>query len=202
MYDAPAWMSAVAAVVFGIVSSGIILWQVLLMRKQGNISARLLAQQNRLIRWQHEHEWIYERNRVRWELLDLTRKMTLAASCLKGDNCETEKLHWDALHDAASELYRRLSALDQAVYSTPYDSWHNSLEDYVNAMLDTMVKNDEFCKKYGIAENTPTKSIVEAIEKIIKTANPIDMQMSMEASIRMDFWKFKQKWDESFPFDS
>jgi len=197
--NSPEWVSALAAVIFGFVSAGIIVWQVLLMWRQGNISARLFAQQNLLIRWQHEHDWVYERNRVRLELRDLTQKIYLAASCLKGDDSGTDMRNWERLQDVAFELSSRLRALDLAVYSTPYDHWYASLEDYVEGVLNAIIKNVEFARKSGTDEAAPTTSTVKEIEKITEAANLSEIQLDFESSIRMDFFEFKQKWDQRFP---
>lgn len=200
--NSPEWVSALATVVFGLVSAGIILWQVLLMRKQGNTAARLLAQQNLLIRWQHEHEWIYERNRVRQELRDLTQRISLAAYGLKGECGSTDSKNWERLFDVAHELSLRLSALDLAVYSTPYDTWYEPLDAYVEGVLMVVGKNAEFTQKHGTDASEPTLSVLKEIEELTKAANPIKIQLDIENSIRMDFLDFKQKWDQGFPFDS
>jgi hypothetical protein len=81
--NSPEWVGVFANALFAIVTIGVVIWQVLVMRWQGRNSDRHERIQNRLIRLQHEHEWLLRMNAEREQVLKLARKLHIAVRCLK-----------------------------------------------------------------------------------------------------------------------
>jgi hypothetical protein len=108
----------------------------------------------------------------------------------------------DRLFDIAFEISSRLKAVDLAVYTGSYDQWYPSLRDYVDGVLQAIAKSPELAKGDGDDGSARRAVIVKEIENLTKTADLFKIQMDIESSIRMDFFEFKQKWDQSFPSDS
>jgi hypothetical protein len=126
--NSPEWVAAFASIVFGLATTAVIVWQVFVMKAQVRVmewqtrsAARHERLQNRLIRLQHEHEWVRQKNQERGEFLKLARKLHLVAGCLKKTPAEDDRHHWGELQDTVYELHERLQILDLSVYSTPYD---------------------------------------------------------------------------------
>ena len=63
--NSPEWIGVFANIVFALVTIGVLIWQVRVMRWQGRNSERNERIQNRLIRLQHEHEWVVRLNAER-----------------------------------------------------------------------------------------------------------------------------------------
>jgi hypothetical protein len=67
--NGPEWVAAFASIVFGLATTGVIAWQVFVMKAQVRVmewqvrsATRHERLQNRLIRLQHEHEWVRQKN--------------------------------------------------------------------------------------------------------------------------------------------
>jgi hypothetical protein len=182
----PEWVGVFANALFAIITIGVITWQVLVMRWQGRNSDRHERTQNLLIRLQHEHEWVLQRNQERKQLLEMAKKLQLAVG-----SSQKEVSLWHEVQDAMHELYDRLNILDVATFSSPYDDWFPVLKDYVDAVLEVVV--DE-------KSQTPSSSTRSALENIDKRFEPTaKIFLSLETAIRMDFFEFKQKWDAALP---
>src|SRR5271154_3817779 len=98
----PEWVGVFASALFAIVTIGVIIWQVFVMKAQVRVmkwqvrsSARHERTQNRLIRLQHEHEWVFRKNQEREQILKLARKLHLAAGCLKETPMAADQLNWE-----------------------------------------------------------------------------------------------------------
>ena len=177
----PEWVAVLAAVVTVIV----IIWQVCVMIWQGRTSARHERTQNKLIRLQHEHEWVRQRNQERAEIAALTRKLHRDIGPLL-DHKTVGGLIWGETLDTADELRSRLSILDIAIFAGPYDHWFPKLEGYVDAVLKAITDDTS-----GYPSEEARKKLADAE----KQGNPIGIGLEIEAAIRMDFFEFKQKWD-------
>jgi hypothetical protein len=186
--DNPDWVGVVASSIFAAVTACIIFWQVCVMIWQGRNSDRHERAQNRLIRLQHEHEWVWRRNRERDQLLKLGRELHLAVGCLVDQSPDSlEPQFWGEIQDAVHELTRRLNVLDIAAFSGDYDQWFPALEDYVSAIDKIVI--DEKDVQY------PSKQTKKKLEDAEKHHKPLSIFLDIEAAIRMDFFDFKNKWD-------
>jgi hypothetical protein len=112
----PEWVGVFANALFAIVTIGVVIWQVCVMRAQvrvmkwqGRNSARHELIQNRLIRLQHEHEWVLRKNQQREQLLKLGRKLNLAADSLKETPSEGDRTSWGEVQDTLYELQNHWS---------------------------------------------------------------------------------------------
>jgi hypothetical protein len=191
----PEWVGVFANTLFAIVTIIVIVWQVLVVRKQGRDSARREEIQNRLLRLQHEHEWVLRKNQEREQLLKLARDLDLAAGCLEEKSSVGDSISWQRLQDTAYELDKRLSILDVATYSGAYDQWFFSLKDYVDAVLQVMRDDESFDRKYDVAGDTPNLTSRKALKEVAKRCEPVKIFLDLEAAIRMESFEFKQKWD-------
>lgn len=200
----PEWMGVFANALFAVITIGVITWQgcmmraqvrvmalqVRVMRWQGRLSARHERIQNRLIRLQHEHEWVLQRNREREQLLKLGRDLHLTAGCLREKSSTADHLHWEQLQDTIHELHSRLNILDVAVFSSENDGWFFNLKGYVDAVLKAVIDENS---------ETPNLSTRKALKDADDAYKPINIFLDLEAAIRMEFFDFKNKWDDALP---
>ncbi len=181
----PEWVAVFASSLFSLVTVIVIIWQVCVMIWQGRTSARHERIQNKLIRLQHEHEWLWQTNRERTEIAALTRRLHRAIGPLL-DHKSLEGLIWGETLDIADDLRSRLDVLDTATFAGPYDQWFPKLEQYVDAVLKAVVEE---------ASGHPTDEARRKLADAEKQGNPIDIGLEIEAAIRMEFFEFKEKWD-------
>jgi hypothetical protein len=199
--NSPEWVAVFASIVFGLATTGVIVWQVFVMKAQVRVmqwqarsSTRHERTQNRLIRLQHEHEWVRQKNQERREILNLARKLHVVVGCLRRTPAEDDRHYWGELQDAVHQLHERLSILDLSVYSSPYDGWYFTLNAYVEALLQAVFNDEPSDSTY--APNLSTRSRLGDAEN---EHNPIKILLDLEAAIRMDFFDFKQEWDAALP---
>jgi|HubBroStandDraft_5_1064220.scaffolds.fasta_scaffold127013_2 hypothetical protein len=203
----PEWVAVFASAVFAVFTITVIIWQVFVMKEQvrvmvwqGRTSARhesrqnrLIESQNRLIRFQFEHERIQILNGERARLLKLGRKLQLSVSCLKETPSEHDGIFWDEVVDEASELNVRLSTLDIDAYDDFYGEWYFHLTDYVESLLRAIADDG---KQPAIAPGIrPAPTTVAALLAIEKRCDPTQIFLEIETAIRMDFFDFKNRWD-------
>lgn len=193
----PEWVGVIASALFACVTIGVIVWQVFVMKAQVRVmtwqaksSARHEQTQNRLIRLQHEHEWLLENNKVRRELLEMTRKLARLAT---PEFPWAAGSDWDDLQSAVFELNDRLHTLDVASFLGPNDQWFFSLKAYVEAVLTAVLedKNYEHVAGVGIPAPETEKSLADANEK----SDPISIGLDLEKAIRLELFDFKNRWD-------
>jgi hypothetical protein len=151
--------------------------------------------QNRLIRLQHEHEWVMRLNAEREQVLKLARTLHLVAGCLKPTPSNGDELHWNELRDTVYELHERLRIVDMAAYSGSYDQWFPRLEDYVEGVLQAVVADGDFKTTYLLEGQRPTLATRETLKGLDDRCNPIGIFLEVETAIRMEFSQFKDKWD-------
>lgn len=199
--NSPEWVAAFASIVFGLATTTVIVWQVFVMKAQVRVmewqtrsAARHERLQNRLIRLQHEHEWVRQKNQERGEFLKLARKLHLVAGCLKKTPAEDDRYHWGELQETVYDLHERLQILDLSVYSTPYDGWYFTLNAYVAALLKAVTEDEPSDSTY--APNPSTRIVLKDAED---HHNPTKIFLDLEAAIRMEFFEFKNKWDAALP---
>src|SRR5580698_1030997 len=196
----PEWVAVFASAVFAVFTITVIIWQVFVMKEQvrvmvwqGRTSARhesrqnrLIESQNRLIRFQFEHERIQILNGERARLLKLGRKLQLSVSCLKETPSEHDGIFWDEVVDEASELNVRLSTLDIDAYDDFYGEWYFHLTDYVESLLRAIADDG---KQPAIAPGIrPAPTTVAALLAIEKRCDPTQIFLEIETAIRMDFF--------------
>ncbi len=143
----PEWMGVISNSIFAATTIGVIIWQVLVMRKQVKSSDRNERIQNRLMKLQHEHEWLARLNEEREQLLKLARKLHLNAAGLEENPRSTDSACWTRLEETADELRSRLSTLDLAVFTGQHDDWFPNLHQYVDAIVQATVDDYEFKQK-------------------------------------------------------
>jgi hypothetical protein len=166
--------------------------QVRVMKWQVRSSARQNRIQNLLIRLQHEHEWVIQKNREREQLLKLARDLHLAVGCLREESSDVDHLHWERVQDIVHELYARLNILDPAVFSSSYDGWFFNLEGYVDAILKAVIDD-------APSTETPNVSTRKALKEADDHYKPTSIFLDLETAIRMEFFDFKNKWDAALP---
>jgi hypothetical protein len=197
LFNNPEWVAVFASAVFAVFTIIVIIWQVFVMKAQvrvmlwqGRTSARheskqnrLIESQNKLIRFQFEHQRMQILNGERAQLLKLGRELHLAvASVVSEAGRGLEIRYWGDVLDAARELDSRLNVLDVAAFSGEYDHWFPALRDYVGAILNIVIEK-------------PSPETVKKLEDKDKHLNPIGIFLDIETAIRMDFFDFKKKWD-------
>jgi len=190
----PEWAGVIASTIFAFFTVLVIVWQVCVMIWQGLNSERNERIQNRLIRLQHEHEWVRQKNQERKQILKLARELHLAAGCLKETPAENDRHSWQELQDAVYELNERLQILDLSVYSGSYDQWYFTLHAYVDALLKAVIEDEPSDSTY--APNPLTRAALKDAED---QHNPTKIFLDLEAAIRMEYFEFKEKWDAVLP---
>lgn len=186
----PEWAGVIASATFAFFTLLVITWQVCVMIWQGRNSDRHERIQNRLIRLQHEHEWVLRKNQEREQLLKLGRKLHLDLGVLEHSSSEAEATVWAEMKDTMYELDSRLKILDLATFSTLYDKWYFTLGEYVEAVVKIVVDEpSEF----------PSDRTKKALYDAEQHHKPIEIFLNIEEAIRMEFFDFKGKWDAALP---
>ena len=181
----PAWAGVLTNALFAAITLGVIIWQVIVMRRQGRNSDRHERIQNQLIRLEHEHEWVLQKNREREQLLKLARKLNIAVGCLTTPSI-ADSLQWEELQDTVHELNSRLSIFDVATFTGVYDDWFPTLEDYVQTVLNAVINE---------SSQLPGPSTRKALANAKERCEPTKIFLNLEKAIRMEFFDFKNKWD-------
>jgi hypothetical protein len=193
--NSPEWIGFFANVLFAIVTIGVLIWQVRVMKWQGCNSERHEYIQNKLIRLQHEHEWLLRLNTEREQVLKLARKLHIAVGCLKQEISDGDKISWEEVQDTIYELKGRLGILDMAAYTGAYDTWYPNLTAYVDAVLKAVIDDMNFNSTHGLTDQTPNLSTWKALKDADDRYKPISIFLDLEAAIRMEFFEFQSKWD-------
>lgn len=197
--NSPEWVGVFANALFALVTIGVVVWQVRVMKWQGRNSERHERTQNRLIRLQHEHEWMLRINAEREQFLRLGRKLHLAAGCLRLKPSIADKVTWEQVQDTAFELRDRLRILDLRAYSGLYDSWYPRLETYVDAVVRAVIEDRKFDSTYDTADGTPNQATRKTLMEMDESHKPINIFLDIEVAIRMEFFEFKGRWDAELP---
>lgn len=184
----PEWVGVFANVLFAIVTTVIVIWQVCVMRRQGRL-------QNRLIRLQHEYDWLLRLNSKRQQILKLARSLHLAASRLKQKISDGDEHNWQELQDAADELQKRLAILDSAAYTGPHDQWFSGLTEYVDAIRKGITDDDKFNSTHALPNETPNLRTRTALKDADDRYKPLSICHDLEAAIRLEYFDFKRTWD-------
>jgi hypothetical protein len=114
--NSPEWVTVFTNALFAIVTVGVIIWQVCVMKAQvrvklwqGKNSARhertqnrLIESQSKLFRAQIEHEWLVSINAERERLLTLGRKLYVAANVVWHSAPNSAELSWDEVRERAT----------------------------------------------------------------------------------------------------
>ena len=198
--NSPEWVGVFANALFAIVTIGVVIWQVRVMKWQGRNSERHERIQNKLIRLQHEHEWLLRLNAEREQVLKLARKLHLNAGCLKQTPSGGDQLNWEEVQNTVYELSERLRILDVRAYSGVYDMWFPSLTDYVDAVLKAVIDDGNFNCTNALTSQAPNLSTRTALKDADDRYKPISIFLDLEAAIRMEFFEFKKKWDAELSF--
>jgi hypothetical protein len=193
--NSPEWLGVFANILFAIVTIGVLIWQVRVMKWQGRNSERHERIQNKLIRLQHEHEWLLRLNDEREKILKLARKLHLATTRLKEKESKGDQPIWDELRDTVYELHERLRILDVAAHSGFYDQWFPNLSDYVEAVQNAVLEDGNLNSRYGLAGETPNLTTRKVLKDVNDHCNPTNIFLDLETAIRMEFSEFKEKWD-------
>jgi len=193
--DSPEWAGVIASTAFAFVTVCVITWQVCVMIWQGRNSDRHERAQNRLLRLQHEHEWLLQTNRERGQLLTLGRKLHLAAGCLKLEQSNTDSHFWNEVVESSEELNSRLKILDVAAFTGENDVWFPDLTEYVEAIQRAVADDFKFHQTFDIAPESPSLSTRKALKEAGERYNPIRIFLDVESAIGLEFLDFKRKWD-------
>jgi hypothetical protein len=205
----PEWMGVFANALFAVITIGVIAWQGFMMRAQvrvmavqvrvmqwqGHLSARHERIQNRLIRLQHEHEWLLRLNAERDQVLKLGRSVHLAAACVQ-ERLSGDKLHWEELQDRVRELSLRLRILDVRSFLGPHDTWYQVLSAYANAVQEAVVDDLD---SQGMPSEVPNDTTRKTLYSLDAQYQPVQIFLALEEAIRMEFSDFKDKWDAALP---
>ena len=186
--NSPEWVAVLANALFALVATLLVIWQIV-------VSKGLLTAQNRLIRLQHEHDWLLRSNGEREQILKITGKFHLASSLLRPDARTGDRENWLELQDTYYELSLRLRILDLGAYTSAYDSWLAKLKSYVAEMGEAITDDFKFNGTYSVANDTPNLSTRERFFSINSRHNPISTMMELEIAIRMEYSEFRSKWN-------
>jgi hypothetical protein len=202
--NSPEWVAVFASALFAVVTIGVVIWQVCVMKAQVRVmiwqarsSHRNEQTQNRLLRLQHEHEWVRQRNREREELLKLAGKLSSAVSCLKDPRSRSAPQHWYDVQSTAYELESRLSLVDITAFLGVYDHWYPNLRQYLEAVLDVVLDDSKYPQPDS--SGWPAPETVQALAAVAERCNPTKILLDLQTAIRMEFYDFKKKWDALLP---
>jgi hypothetical protein len=184
----PEWIAVFASVIFAIATLNVMIWQV-------RVSTRHERIQNRLIRLQHEHSWMLQLNEERETLLNLARKLHLAAGCLKSKHSISDPLHWTEVVHTTYELDSRLKILDMDAFTGENDNWFPNLTRYVEAVLKAIVDDSRFYETFELPSDSPNLTTRKALKDAEQRYEIIKVFLDLEGAIRMEFFDFKKKWD-------
>jgi hypothetical protein len=204
--NSPEWISVFANALFAVVTISVIIWQVCVMKWQGRImvwqgrnSSRNERTQNKLIRLQHEHEWMLRLNAEREQLLKSARELYLSAVHVKTAPADEGIIAaWGEVRDSVYELDARLNILDMATL-TENDNWYPSLRKYVDAILQAAIDDGKLNRTYHLDSGFPVPSAIKALDDAAEQYKPVKIFLDLEAAIRLEFFDFKNKWDEELP---
>jgi hypothetical protein len=207
--NSPEWVAVFASSVFAIVTT-IVVWrqyrvmqeQVRLMKWQGENTDRHERQQNRLMQYGYEHEWMKGLNAERERLLNLVRKMQAISLALiiagdyAGMQPARDEQNWRELDETAGELDTRLQVLDVAVYAGSHNTnWYQSLREYVAAILKAIQDEAEFRNNLKLKRAGSSPNLAKLLTAVDDHHDPVKIALGLEAAIRTEFTLFKQKWD-------
>jgi hypothetical protein len=139
----PEWVSVFASAVFALVTAYIIWRQKVVMEQQvevtnklGEISARHERLQNRLLKLQHEHEWLTAMNMKREAILKTATKLHIDMLYIMANHrLGRDHEMWSSLLAMRSELKLQLEILDTAAYSTLKTGWYAQLLAWADALF-------------------------------------------------------------------
>jgi hypothetical protein len=191
----PEWAAVIVSGVFAAITILVLAWQVFVMIWQGRNSERHERIQNRLIRLQHDHEWLQLLNGERKEILNQVRKLHLRAASIKEAESVGDPITWDELRETAYALHDRLRILDLATYAGEYDQWYPALEEYVEAILKAIIEDGHFNDRYKLMGGSPNLATRKLLAELNERCEPLKISLDLEAAIRMEFFGFKEKWD-------
>jgi hypothetical protein len=207
--NSPEWMAVFASSVFAIVTT-IVVWrqyrvmqeQVRLMKWQGENTDRHERQQNRLMQYGYEHEWMKGLNDERERLLNLVRKMqaTSLALIIAGDYARmqagTDEQNWRELDQTAGELDARLQVLDVAVYAGTHNAdWYQGLREYVASILKAIQDEAEFRYNLKLKREGSSPNLAKLLTAVDDHHDPVKITLGLESAIRTEVTLFKEKWD-------
>jgi hypothetical protein len=207
--NSPEWVAVFANVLFAGTTIGVLAWQVSVMKQQrrvmqwqvrvtkwqGRNSARHERTQNNLLRLQLEHELVHSLNAERERILKLTEELSLLVGTLKEEQTLNDESHWSDLQDKVDELDQRLRILDLRAYSDPYGKWFFALEQYVKGVLNAVIEDNDFNKRYGYSGASPNLSTRTMLTELNMRHDPITIRLDIETAIRMEVSDFTDKWD-------
>lgn len=147
---------------------------------------KLLASQNKLIRYQFEYSWLKELNDERKALLVLGRQLEDQIKLVAQGGQNVVFTRWAEMRETVEGLDGRLKTLNVAVYTGEYDSWYEKLFLYVDAVLKIV------SEQKSLPPPPDTKvQLLRANEKC-----QIDNVFTeLEQAIESEFIKFKLTWD-------
>jgi len=169
--------------------------QTRIMRWQARNSVRhevqqnkLLASQNKLIRYEFEYSRLKELNDERKQLLVLGRLLEDQISLVAQGDRNVVLTRWAEMRGTVEELDGRLKTLNVAVYSGQYDWWHEKLFVYVDAVLK-IVREQK-----GLPPPASTNvQLLRANEQC-----EIDhIFTTLEQAIEAEFFEFNKTWDDA-----
>lgn len=198
--DNPEWTQVVASSVLGLVTGGVIVWQVFVMKAQSRIMKwqatnsnkhevqqnRLLEKQNKLIRFQFEYSWLNQLNQERQELLEMTQKLYAKTMEFASVSPGSRAAVFEDVRNAAEQLKGRLKVLNVAVYSGPHHEWHEKLEVYMGGV------------EAAIASAIPGRPELDTANQLLRAGERLDREHTLreiQQAVEREFFDFKVKWD-------
>jgi hypothetical protein len=195
----PEWVSVFASAVFAIVTVYII-WrqkvameqQVEVTKKLGQASARHERLQNRLIKLQHEHEWLTAMNIKREAILKTATKLHIDMLYIMGNHrLGRDNEIWSSLLASRSELKLQLEILDTAAYSTLKSGWYEQLGVWANALFAIIGEDFKTSQTPGF----PTELTRKALTEMENSLNPVSAIYALQLTIKESTMEFSKKWD-------
>lgn len=147
---------------------------------------KLLASQNKLIRYQFEYSWLKELNDERQSLLVLGRQLEDQIKLVAQGDQNVVFTRWAEMRETVEELDGRLKTLNVAVYSGQYDWWHEKLYAYVQSVLEIV----------RAQTSLPPPAITNV--RLLRANEQCEIDhifTTLEQAIESEFFKFKQTWD-------
>lgn len=190
--DNPEW----ATVLLAAITTLIIFWQVVVMIWQGKRGDERDRQQNELLRLQFHHSWLTRMNAEREKILRLTKDIHSAAGCLTLPPMTGGESFWENLGDKTDQMRDCLSILDFGACHGDYDSWFPLLEDYIEDLRKIIVEDYEFQRLYKLDGKTPVAATRTKLKEAEARHSPIGICLDIETAIRMEFFEFKQNFDD------
>jgi hypothetical protein len=200
----PEWVAAIAAVVtalaalvFGVVTALIIASQVAVMIWQTRSGDRRERHQNNLARLQHEHDWLDALNAKRQSILRTAEKLHIKLLYIIADHGPYVDVVWNEFLELRTDLNLKMKILDVAAYADAPDSWYNGLTAWCDDLFTIVKQHFKRATKHGVPDvpMVPDSETINALKATETKHDPVKRMFALRLAIKTETEAFKHKWD-------